>query len=179
MTTDALIAVRCQLGEAEAFDELVARFHPALCQYARRLTGNDDAAADAVQDVWLRVLRGLQKLREPERLRSWLFGVAHRTLMDRLRAQYRRVEITNQDLTEVPGDVEDPGPEEDAAALDDALGRLPILEREVLTLFYLRELTISEIGDVQGVPAGTVKSRLFRARALLRTELQKGNPHEA
>ena len=173
MTTDALIAVRCQLGEAEAFDELVARFHPALHQYARRLTGNDDAAADAVQDVWLRVLRGLQKLREPERVRSWLFGIAHRTLMDRFRAQYGRLEIADLELAEVPADLADPDLEEETAALDDALGRLPVLEREVLTLFYLRELTIAEIGGVQGVPAGTVKSRLFRARTLLRTELQK------
>ena len=176
MTTDALIAVRCQLGEAEAFDELVARFHPALFRYARRLTGNDDAAADAVQDVWLRVLRGLQNLREPERLRSWLFGVAHRALMDRLRTHYRRPEITDHDFAEVPASTEDPSLEEETAALDDALERLPMLERDVLTLFYLRELTISEIGEVQGVPAGTVKSRLFRARALLRTELQKGMP---
>ena len=63
----------------------------------------------------------------------------------------------------------------DLAVMHDELARLPALEREVLTLFYLRELSLTEIAAVVGIPVGTVKSRLFRARHLLRHELtQKG-----
>jgi RNA polymerase sigma-70 factor (ECF subfamily) len=76
MITDAVLAVRCQLGEIDAFDQLVERFHPALYRYARRLTGGDDAAGDVVQDIWVRVVRGLPRLREPERLRAWIFSIA-------------------------------------------------------------------------------------------------------
>ena len=61
--------------------------------------------------------------------------------------------------------------EADLAALHLGLGRLPVVEREVLTLFYLEELSLNEVAEVIGVPLGTVKSRLFRARQLLRREL--------
>ena len=56
------------------------------------------------------------------------------------------------------------------------LARLPIVEREVLSLFYLQELSLTEVADVLGVPVGTVKSRLFRARQMLRRELVREEP---
>src|SRR5687767_11014954 len=171
MTTDAILGVRCQLGEVEAFDELVGRFHPALYSYARRLTGGDDAASDAVQDIWVRVVRGLPGLREPERLRAWIFSIAHRTLMDRLRERYSDREVTGVGITETAAEPEDLTAEEQSVAVHAALESMPLIEREILTLFYLRELSLSEIAAALDVPIGTAKSRLFRARKLLRTRM--------
>jgi RNA polymerase sigma factor (sigma-70 family) len=171
MTSDAVLAIRCQLGEVEAFDGLVERFHPALHNYARRLTGGDEAASDAVQDIWLRVVRGLPRLREPERLRSWIFGIAHRTLMDRLRERYSDREVTGVDVSGQAAEPEDPTPEEQSVAVQEALESLPLVEREILTLFYLRELSLLEISAALGLPIGTAKSRLFRARKLLHTRM--------
>ena len=171
MPSDALLAVRCQLGEADAFDELVRRFHPALSTYARRLTSSDDAAADAVQDIWLRAVRALPRLREPERLRAWLFGIAHRALMDRFRHQYASLEVTGVDDADAAAEVEDPSAEERSAAVDAALATLSVADRELLTLFYLDELTIADLSRALDVPIGTVKSRLFRARRLLRAAI--------
>jgi RNA polymerase sigma-70 factor (ECF subfamily) len=171
---DERLAVRCQLGEPGAFDELVARWHPALWTYARRITGSDDAAADAVQDAWLRVVRGLPRLREPARIRAWIFGIARRVLMDRLRAQYAAPAMADVDLGGIDGEVESEAArdaEEASEALHAALETLPVVEREVLVLFYLRELSLAEIGGVLGIPAGTVKSRLFRSRNMLREAL--------
>ena len=86
---DEWLVVRCQLGERQAFDELIEQWSGPVWKYVRRLTGSDDAADDVVQNVWLRVLRGIHKLRDGSKLRAWLFGIAHRTLMDRLREQVR------------------------------------------------------------------------------------------
>ena len=61
---DELLAIRCQLGERAAFDTLVARFQQPLWRYARNLTGSDAAADDASQEVWLRALRGIVRLRD-------------------------------------------------------------------------------------------------------------------
>ena len=170
---DELLAVRCQLGEQPAFDELIGRWHQPLWRYVRRLTGDDDSAAEILQDVWLRVLRGIARLRDPGRLRAWLFGIARRAVMDRLRHEYAAPEVVDTDLTELAAaeDADDHG--NDLALLHRELAQLPVLEREALTLFYLRELSLGEIAALLAVPVGTVKSRLFRARRTLRDQLQR------
>jgi RNA polymerase sigma factor (sigma-70 family) len=167
---DEWLAVRCQLGERDAFDELIERYQQPLWQYVRRVVGTDDAAQEATQDVWLRVIRGIGRLRDPERLRAWIFGIARRALMDRLREHYARQVVVDSDLSEIP-DSDWRSPEEDLQTVERELARLPIIEREILTLFYLRELSLADVAGVLGIAVGTVKSRLFRARQMLRREL--------
>jgi RNA polymerase sigma factor (sigma-70 family) len=168
---DELLAIRCQLGEPAAFDALIARWHGSLWKYLRRLTGDDDAAAEAVQEVWLRVLRGMPGLREASRLRAWLFGIARRVAMDRLRLKYSEPLLVSTDEVEIASAADTSDLDEDLALLHDELTRLPVAEREVLALFYLQELTLAEVAEICGLPVGTVKSRLFRARRLLRNQL--------
>ena len=164
---DELLATRCQLGEPAAFDDLISRWHGPLWAFVRRLTGDDDAAREVLQDVWLRVLRGITRLRDGSKLRAWLFGIARRTLMDRLRDQYARTRAVDLD---VDIDVEEI-PTEPAG---DEIDGLDALEREAVTVFYLRELSLNEIAEALKVPAGTVKSRLFRGRRLLRQRMTEG-----
>jgi RNA polymerase sigma-70 factor (ECF subfamily) len=168
---DELLAIRCQLGERDAFDELIRRWNDPLWGYLRRMAGNDDAAADLLQETWLRVVRGLSRLRDAARLRAWLFGIARRTAMDRLRLRYTTPVVADVDVQEVASAGSDDDLEADLIAMHDELARLPVTEREVLTLFYLQELSLTDVADVLGVPVGTVKSRLFRARRMLRAEL--------
>ena len=168
---DELLAIRCQLGERDAFSALITRWHEPIWRYLRRLTNSDDAAADLAQDTWLKVMRGIASLREPASLRPWLFGIARRVAMDRLRRQYTRAEEADVSLEDLPAPGIDADLESDLSALESGMDSLPLRERETLALFYLRELTIEEIAALLSVPAGTVKSRLFRARNLLRTRL--------
>jgi RNA polymerase sigma factor (sigma-70 family) len=173
---DEWLVVRCQLGERPAFDELTERWGGPVWKYVRRLTNSDDQADEIVQNVWLRVLRGINGLRDGAKLRAWLFGIARRTLMDRLRAQYAAPVPTDIDVAELAAPERDQGRDDidqDLAALEVELARLPMVEREVLTLFYLQELSSGEVADVLGVAVGTVKSRLFRARRLLRREIER------
>jgi RNA polymerase sigma-70 factor (ECF subfamily) len=169
---DELLAIRCQMGEAAGFDDLIARWHGPLWTYVRRLVGEDDTAREVVQNVWVRVIRGIAGLRDGSKLRSWLFGIARRTLMDRLRERYAKPADPDIDINEIPADAWTNEPHEDLAALDYSLARLPIVEREVLTLFYLEELSLSEVADALKVPIGTIKSRLFRARQMLRQDME-------
>jgi len=169
-SADEWLAIRCQLGEPDAFDDLVERWHGPLCAYARRVTASDDGANDAVQDVWLRIVRGIGRLRDPARLRPWIFGIARRVLMDRLRDKYAAPLLVDI-VDEHPAPEPDLERDADLVALATALDRLPLIEREVLALFYLEELTLEELSDVLAIPIGTEKSRLFRARKLLRERL--------
>ena len=170
---DEWIAVRCQLGERAAFDELIQRWHGPIWQYVRRLCDDDDAAQDIAQDIWLRVLRGIGGLRDPVKLRSWLFGIAHRTWIDTLRKKYAGVvaDLDEIDQRETPDPMVQDELEQELTAVEHELSRLPAIEREALTLFYLRELSLQEIAQALEIPIGTVKSRLHRARRLLRREL--------
>jgi RNA polymerase sigma-70 factor (ECF subfamily) len=173
LALDEWLVLRCQLGEREAFDPLIAKWHPLLWRYAVRLTGDPDDAADVVQEVWLRAFRGLPALRDAARFRPWLFGIARRVLMDRLRVLYAEPPMERLE----PGGIEEPATvavgTDDAALVQAELDQLPLPEREVLVLFYLRELSLSDIAEIAAVPVGTVKSRLFRARQRLRTQLER------
>jgi RNA polymerase sigma-70 factor (ECF subfamily) len=168
---DEWLAVRWQLGERAAFDELIERYQGPLWRYVRRVAPDEDAAREVTQDAWLRVIRGIGRLRDPDRLRPWLFGIARRALMDRLRDQYARAVETDCDVTEIPARVDSALPELQLQQVERELAALPIVEREVLTLFYLKELSLGEVAEVLNLPVGTVKSRLFRARQMLRGEL--------
>jgi RNA polymerase sigma factor (sigma-70 family) len=165
---DELLAIRCQLGEPAAFDDLIARWHVPLWSFIRRLVGKDDEAKEIFQDVWIRVIRGLPQLRDGSKLRAWLFGIARRTLMDRLRQEYARSPTVDIDVEEIATDPSAASDDEDLHQLESALAKLPIVEREVVTLFYLQELSLNEVADALKIPVGTVKSRLFRAKRLLR-----------
>lgn len=166
---DELLVVRCQLGERDAFAELVQGWHPAVERYVRRmLAGPDD---DVVQEVWLAVFTGLPRLRQPERFAPWLFTIARRAITNRLRAAYDRTEPEPPD--EVAADQDEIDAVADRELISDALGALPLREREVLLLFYLEDLPLDTCAQICGVPVGTVKSRLNRARKLLREELTR------
>jgi RNA polymerase sigma factor (sigma-70 family) len=165
---DELLAIRCQLGERPAFDALIARWHEPVWRYLRRLADSDDMAADLAQDTWIKVMRGIVNLREPARLRAWLFGIARRVAMDRLRRKYARPSESDAALEDMAAPEPDSALESDLAALESGLESLPMRERETLALFYLRELSIEEIATLLAVPPGTIKSRLHRARNLLR-----------
>jgi RNA polymerase sigma factor (sigma-70 family) len=173
---DELLAIRCALGERDAFDALIARWHEPIWRYLRRLTNSDDAAADLSQDTWLKVLRGIASLREPGSLRPWLFGIARRVAMDRLRRQYTQAVDADAVLEELPAPIVDVDLDSDLTSLEAGMSALPLRERETLALFYLRELSIEQIAGLLDVPAGTVKSRLFRARQLLRNQFTGERP---
>jgi RNA polymerase sigma factor (sigma-70 family) len=109
----------------------------------------------------MRVLRAISRLRDPARVRAWLFGIARRVMMDRLRQAYAEVQRAEIDLEDipVPDGAEDRA--EDLAQMHDALATMHSLtEREAIVLVYLKELTLAQMAEVLAVPLGTVKSRL-------------------
>ena len=179
---DGWIAYRCQCGEPGAFETLVAEMERPLFYYILKLLGNEDAALDVLQDVWVKVFRGIGALRVPEALRAWLYRVARGTALNRVRGDAARLEA-EEPLEDTGDGVLDPalgnvgfGPDE-VIEVDRALGRLTRRHREVLVLLFLEGLTVDEIAGVVGAPAGTVKSRIYHAKRALRRRLE-GYGHE-
>jgi RNA polymerase sigma-70 factor (ECF subfamily) len=97
--------------------------------------------------------------------------------MDRLRDKYAAAVAADVDVeTLAAAETEVFDREADIASVEAGLDTLPPVEREVLTLFYLRDLSLTEIAEALGVPVGTVKSRLFRARRMLRAAMPERKP---
>lgn len=168
---ERLLVVRAQAGDDAAFAELVARYSPKLRYFLRKLLASADGAEDALQDVWLDVLRHLPHLAAPAALRTWLYRIAR----DRAFARLRRRKLTTQPLDEqtlVDDSADDIAilPDE-AAAVHAALDRLPSEQREVLVLRFLEDLSYDEIARVVGCQLGTVRSRLHYGKQALRKEL--------
>ncbi len=176
--SDELLVVRCQLGERDAFAELVRAWHARVERYVERmLDGADD---DVVQEVWLAVFRGLPRLQQPDRFAPWLFTIARRAVMNCLRDAYSShpAESPSAGPSGASEDFAGPAFTDDAAAgvvdreaVAAGLAALPAREREVLLLLYLEDLPLAACAQICAVPVGTIKSRLNRARRLLREEL--------
>ncbi|MEI8410364.1 MULTISPECIES: RNA polymerase sigma factor [unclassified Kribbella] len=157
------VVVRAQVGEREAVAELVRGWHEAVWGYVRRMLGRDDVADDVSQEVWLAVVRGLPRLNDPERFAAWLFTIARRSVVNQLRGQYA-------DQPQPPS-YDEPDPADQVVDRVDVrrlVDSVPVVEREVLVLFHLEDLSLEECAEVLAVPVGTVKSRLHRARRMLR-----------
>jgi RNA polymerase sigma-70 factor (ECF subfamily) len=145
---------------------------PSLRRYARGLVSDRDRADDLVQDTLERAWSRFSMWQKCGEVRAWMFGIMHNQFVDRIRAQRSRPEDSAGD--DVP-DVPQRPLQTDALEvrdLDRLLQRLPPEHREVLLLVGVEELSYQEVSVVIGVPIGTVMSRLSRARARLREEMQ-------
>lgn len=165
------LALRCQSGDPAAFADLIAVMERPLLYYATSLTGNQDSALDVLQDVWLKVVHGIRKLRDPGSLRPWLYAITHGIAVDRIRRDYKRDKAEQSQLDDALS-LEEPSFEEDAAAIRDALSRLGVKHREVLVLHFLQDLSILEIAKVVGCSEGTVKSRIHYAKRQMKQILE-------
>ena len=170
-----LIVVNCIiLGRAEAFAVLVRRYQDHAYGAAIGRLSDFELARDVVQEAFLCAYRDLRRLRNPARFGGWLRGIVRHRCLRRLRrrdAALGRLALDEGQTAEGEGC---PSPEELVQRRDllaRALFDLPRSERDVVTLFYLEERNYKEVAKILGIPMGTLKTHLNRARALLRDAL--------
>ncbi|MBM3141403.1 MAG: sigma-70 family RNA polymerase sigma factor [Chloroflexi bacterium] len=180
---EALVC-RAQAGEIPAFNALVIRHQDAVYSLALRMLGGREAAEDATQEAFLRAYRRLDSFRGGN-FRSWLFSIVANAARDELRRRRRRPQVSLDRAADDAGGerraVEPPDPDplpearalqsEVRGALEQALRGLPPDWREVVLLVDVHGLAYDEAAAALGVPVGTVRSRLSRARAQLRSVL--------
>lgn len=174
---DELILLQCRRGDEAGFRELVSCWERPLFYYLRRFFDREEDAWDALQEVWMRAFKGIRSLREVGAFRAWLYRIAHNTAMSHLRAdpRWESLDEEEHDQTCDPGWIAVSTIPDGYAACDLhwALGQIPLPEREVLTLYYLEGFDLEEMAGIAGVPSGTLKSRMHRARRHLRSVLEK------
>jgi RNA polymerase sigma-70 factor (ECF subfamily) len=154
------------------FQQKVEAAIPALRRYARALTRDADTADDLVQDTLVRALRS-EHLFEGEEIRSWLYTILTNLNRNRLRSLARRPVIASIEDNDAPDLA---GPEAGGRDIERALALLVEEQRTALLLVVLEGLSYREVAEVQGVPIGTVMSRLARARVQIKAYLDGERP---
>ena len=145
---------------------------PALRRYARALTRDAEAADDLVQDTLVRALRS-EHLFHGGDIRSWLYTILTNLNRNRLRSLARRPAVTPIEDDDA---VDSSGPEAGGRDIERALASLVDDQRVALLLVVMEGLSYREVAEVQGVPIGTVMSRLARARAQIKAYLDGERP---
>ena len=156
-------------GNPEAFATLVERYDRAVYHLAYRTLHDVEEAKDTAQEAFFKAYRSLRTFKQGAKFYTWNFAITYHACCDRLN---RRKRYSNEELPERADP--SPGPEREAIAMDEArrlrqaIDALPEKYRTVITLYHLQGRQYEEIAEVLGLPMGTVKTHLFRAKEQLR-----------
>ena len=165
-------------GREASFDELVRRYQRPIAAYVYRMVGDYDAALDLTQEVFIKVYNSLSRYRSEFKFSTWIYKIAHNAAIDHLRryavreqaitsgfeGERREISIESRRLTpEQESELE-----ERRSEIEQVVDSLPSAYRELIVLRHSHDLSYEEIAEVTGLPLGTVKNRLFRAREAMR-----------
>jgi RNA polymerase sigma-70 factor, ECF subfamily len=171
------IVTAAQSGSETAYQALVANFGSPLLGYFYRNTGNRAEAEDLVQELFLRLVKGLKKYREKERFEVWLFQMARHLVIDHWRK--RKMPLAGEDCQVETDPDHDPhtriAARETADELQQALARLSPDQREVIVMRYFSGLSFAQIAKAAQTPLGTALARAHRGLDKLRTMLSGGD----
>ncbi len=183
---DAALVDGARRRSTAAYAAIIRRHNRRLFRIARSILKNDAEAEDAVQDTYIQVLRNIDMLREDTRLSAWLGRIAVNEALGRLRRRRATVEldsIDGADAHESPmigdplGSMRQQNPETSAsraevrALLETAIDALPLHFRMVFVACAVEQMSLEETSACLGLPVNTVKTRLHRAKRLLRRAL--------
>lgn len=175
---DIDLVARAIAGREDGFEELVRRYQRPITGYVFRMLGDYDSALDVSQEVFIKVYNSLAKYSSEYKFSTWLYRIAHNAAIDHM----RRNSVPQQSLETESADgtyhlqleSSTPSPEKDRewsewrVEINSVVKCLPAAYRELILLRHSQDLSYDEIAEVTGLPLGTVKNRLFRAREMMR-----------
>jgi RNA polymerase sigma-70 factor (ECF subfamily) len=180
---DEMIA-RARAGDRDLFEHVVQRYHRPVASFIHRMIGDYDTALDLTQEVFLKVYTSLDRYDEQYRFSTWLFKIASNHTIDHLRKQHGK--LLSLDGPDGEMEIGGRGFASEAASperqsilnqrrtiIESAMACLPLSYRQVMMLRHVADLSYEEIVEITGLPMGTVKNRIFRAREAMRQELLK------
>jgi RNA polymerase sigma-70 factor (ECF subfamily) len=174
--TDADLIADVLAGRAERFALLVERYQEAMYRHARGMLGEPDAAADLVQDTFVKAYTHLGTCQDPQRFSAWVFRILRNRCMDHLK-NLRQRSVPLDDAIVGSSD-DDPAAElertEAGRAVAAALARLPAAQREAFLLKHVEELSYEEMAERLDASVSALKMRVMRAREALQEMLRGG-----
>jgi len=183
--TDRELVATAVSGVEGSFEELVRRYQRPISAYVYRMVGNYESALDLTQEIFIKVYSSLRRYREEFKFSTWIYKIAHNSAVDHLRRNATREQSLvmghDGDQFDLPVESTRLTPEQESerkerrGEIESVVRALPANYRELIILRHSQDLSYEEIVDVTGLPLGTVKNRLFRAREMMRQQfVEKG-----
>ena len=185
-SADCDLVLRAVTGREDGFEELVRRYQRPIAAYVYRMVGDYEAALDLTQEVFIKVYNSLRRYRSEFKFSTWIYKIAHNAAVDHLRRYNTR---GGQSLTaehdgeqyDLPIESRRLSPEQESeraerrTQIERIVRQLPSAYKELVLLRHSHDMSYDEIAEVTGLPLGTVKNRLFRARETMRQQfIQRG-----
>ncbi len=165
-------------GSESSFEALVKRYQKPITAYIYRMLGDPESSLDVSQEVFIKVFNSLDKYRSEYKFSTWLYRIAHNAAIDHLRRNplnRQSIETENDDgAYQLQLESPHPTPEQERersewrSEINEVVKRLPVQYRELILLRHAQDMSYDEIAEITGLPLGTVKNRLFRAREMMR-----------
>ena len=178
--SDSDLVATAANGVEGSFEEIVRRYQRPISAYVYRMVGDYEAALDLTQEIFIKVFGSLSRYRSEFKFSTWIYKIAHNSAVDHLRRNTGRerslINGSENDQYDLPLESCIPSPEQESERkerrlkIEFVVRSLPDAYRELIVLRHSQDLTYEEIVEVTGLPLGTVKNRLFRARELMRQQ---------
>src|SRR5262249_27677217 len=158
-------------GRQQIVQRLVEDHYESLYRYAFRLSGSAADAEDLTQDAFCKAQAEMGQLRDPARVKSWLFSILRNGYLHRVRAEKQHRLVSLESVGDLPEPLHAPLPDVGPEQLQQALDELPEVFRTPVILYYFEDFSYRDIAEQMDLPMGTVMSRLARAKSHLRARL--------
>ena len=169
---DARLVRACRNGDRVAFETLLTRYEKLIYNVAMRMLRHPDDARDVTQTTFLRVFEKLDQFDFEHKFYSWIYRIAINESIDILNGRQRFDTLEEEGVDDGPGPHDAYRAGQSGARIQEALMKLSLEHRAVITLRHFTECTYQDMAGILGIPEKTVKSRLFSARQLLRQQLE-------
>lgn len=175
LSSDKAIVAEILSGNTQAFAVIVKNTEKLVAQIVRKMTVNEDDQKDLVQDIYLKVYQNLSSFQYKSKLSTWIANIAYNTTITYLQKKkipILDIETNLESKSALSENIElEIFKKETLEILDIELNKLPPLYKTLLTLYHLEELSNREISDITNLPEGTIKSYLYRARKILKDNI--------
>ncbi|MCC6446484.1 MAG: sigma-70 family RNA polymerase sigma factor [Armatimonadetes bacterium] len=183
--SDRSLIDRCKRGDLGAFDQLFRRYTRQVYNYAFRMIPNYDDANDIAQEAFLRAYNSIKSFRGESNFSTWLFRIVYNVSLDEIKRRKNRSYLsldeqlesdeeglTRQVESQLPTPQEIIEKRERDRIIQEAIAVLPDYQKAMIVLYHMEGFSYEEIAEIVGLPIGTVKSRLNRARESLKEKLK-------
>lgn len=177
MKDDSILIRRVLKGDPQAFRELVKAHERLVYHMVSRLIDREEEREDLCQEIFLKVYRNLSRFKHESQLSTWIGSIAYKTTINHLR-KHKKYQETGLETVSAQWESLEISAEQFVDRnyvhkyVHQLIEQLPQQYKVVLTLYHLQEMSYTEIGEISGMPEGTVKNYLFRARKFLKEKLE-------